>query len=239
MARSRAEKAAGDRPRCQVCEATRPGQVYSFWGGFLTSYRETGSVLSSVKFVTAKYRNMRKCGVFVCRECASRTKRIGHLPGAIGWGVGVAAFAGLTLAARSAPDWVFWGLTALTAVFGLLWLLDLVQLIRPSLDSPRMELLLLRRVRKKLIADGKGDEFFTEADYRALFKKDPSGMESAEDILAAAGQSLDDDEDDQPRRRRRKREAGAAPEEAKPCPHCGGQIPAYAQACSHCKKILV
>ena len=53
----------------------RAGQVYSFWGGFLVSSREIGSPLSRVRWVKSKYRQVRKCGVFVCRDCAARIRR--------------------------------------------------------------------------------------------------------------------------------------------------------------------
>ena len=217
-------------PRCRLCEQRRPGQMYHFWGGVLVSSKEVGSILSNVSHITAKYRNLRKCGVFVCQQCASRMRRLSHLPGAIGWGVACVVLA--AVAVVTALRWPIAGVIfgILAAVAALLWVLDLWQVIRPGLDSPRMDKLILNRATKYLRLQGKGDAFFTEAEYRSLFRKDPSYAESAEDILAA-----EDEEVPTPRRRKARR---SREESTKSCQHCGGKIPSYAQACPLCKKIL-
>src|SRR4051812_26112941 len=95
MSRLAAARDPAAGPRCHLCDGEGDGQVYDFWGGFLASSQEIGSRLSSVRWVKAKSRNLRKCGVFVCDRCASRIRLAGNLPQAIGWGAAAAAIGSL------------------------------------------------------------------------------------------------------------------------------------------------
>jgi hypothetical protein len=186
-----------DAPRCHLCQQSTDGQVYSFWGGYLVERKEIGSVLSNVSYVKSKYRSIRKCGVFVCETCAKRISRVGHLPWSIAFGLAFVVFAGGALAVSGGPPFLTWGLAILAALFGVCWLAYTISMISPRLHSGWLELLILHKVRGHLRMKGKGDEFFTEAEYRAMFKHEPSEAQSAEEILESAG--IEDEEDARPR----------------------------------------
>jgi hypothetical protein len=213
-----------------VCNRDRPGQVYNFWGGTCVSHREAGSVLSSRRVIYKKYQNLRMCGYFVCRGCAARMRRWSAVPGVVLCGLGAVGFGVAAQMGQRGPQYLSTGLWAFAGLLGLGFLLELWQLILPSTSSARMDGIVLRRARPQLRIAGKGDEFFTEADYLKLFRSDPSYAQSAEDILAQAAR----------RPGRKKKKPSAAKEvPTKPCKYCNGAIPEYAQACPLCKKILV
>src|SRR6185312_7104508 len=102
--KTRADEKTGGEACCHFCNGSGDGQVYSFWGGFHVTTKEIGSSLSNVTFIKSKYRNIRKCGVYVCEKCAGRIRRVGNLPWTIAWGLAVASFGGLAIAFRTGPE---------------------------------------------------------------------------------------------------------------------------------------
>lgn len=220
-------------PRCVLCKAQGEGQTYEFWGGFFVDRKEVGSVLSSTKHVTVRYRNVRKCPAFVCEPCAARICRSAHLPGVFGWGLTAAVSLGLWIASSSGPAWVGWMFAGFFVAAGGFAAFNLFLVLKPNVSSARMDPLVLAKVKPILILRGKGDEFFTEASYRFLFKTEPGETQTAEELLESAG--LDEDADDAPRPAKKKKGKRGP---TKFCTFCGAELPGYAAACPECKKVL-
>ena len=231
---------AADEPQadreCYLCK--RPaaaGEVFEFYGGFCVDYQRRQAFLSNTVHIRAKYRDMGRYHVFVCDDCVARVRRRKHLPGLIGFGLaGAGCLIGLAVAlAKGAPKGLDFTLGLFGFLCGLLAVLELLQLLQPAARSSTLPGLLVDRVKKDPHMLSKGDSFFTDAEYKVMFKDAPDVPLTAEELLARDRATRGSD----PERPRPKKAKEKAPEMRK-CPHCGGAIPSYAQACLHCKKIL-
>jgi hypothetical protein len=220
---------------CYLCKGATPaGDVYDFYGGFCVDYQRKQAFLSNTVHIRAKYRDMGRYHVFVCDGCASRLRRRRHLPGVIGWGlVSVGCLIGLAVAwAKRGPTGLLWVLGLFGGLMGLIALMELLQLLERHSKSAILSGLIVERVKKDPHMLAKGDSFFTPLEYKILFKDAPEAPLTAEEILARDRATRGSDPERRPKPRQEKAE------EMRKCPHCGGAIPTYAQACLHCKKIL-
>jgi hypothetical protein len=229
------EEEAVDRRRCYFCERRSPGDYHEFWAGFCLDYKENRAFLSSTVHIRAKYRDLKRYRVLVCNTCAAGMRRKRHLAGAIGWGLlffacaiaaAVVAFTNVTGSGRPHALGVI-GLFGFLG--GLLAVLEVWALVSPR-SSPAVTLVLMDRVKKDPKWLKKGDSFFSPEEHKVMFKNATEAPLTAEEILAMDQSGPRDSEERKPRRRKNA--------DVRSCPHCGGTIPSYAQACSHCKKVL-
>ncbi len=221
-----------DTPKCLFCSRPNEGQRYTFWGGFHVNTREKRAFLSSTTVITSQYRDMKKVGAFVCRECARRIVFRASLPTVLLFGAcaaasgvgGAFAFRGGTV-----TGWVF---VALAALFALTSLAFLVLSLFPNFDSWTSDAMVCKRAAPLLKQKGKGDSFFTEREYEKLFTvKAPERPEMAQEILEAAGIT---DADVRPRR-------SAGPGDTSDltqCPNCAKTTPAKSGKCKWCGERL-
>jgi hypothetical protein len=219
---------------CYLCkQAAATGAIYDFYAGFCVDYQRSRAFLSNTVHIRAKYRDLGRYHVFVCDGCVSRLRLRKHLPGLIGWGVvSVGCLLGLAVAlAMGGPKGLLFVLGLFGFLAGLLSVLGLLQLLQPAARSSVLPGLIVDRVKKDPHMLSKGDTFFSPEEYKVLFKKEEEAPLTAEELLARDRATRGRD----PERRKPRKEKA---QEMRQCPHCGGAIPSYAQACLHCKKIL-
>ena len=226
MARPSGERDDSLDPRCRVCGEQENGQAYRFWAGTLVSEQRAGDL---VKYA---YRDLKTCSAFVCAGCAGCARgcaRRSHLVFVALCGVGTAFFAALATYAGGAHEvvyWALWGFAALNAHCALRYA---VRAIRPGLSADDTEEAVLEKLRPALRLRGLGDSFFTQGEYRVLFRSDAIDAESAEEILGAGGRDDDSPIDDK---------VAPVSGATKLCLFCRGAIPSYAAACPKCREVL-
>jgi hypothetical protein len=225
----------GGGTTCYFCREEAPGDIYDFYAGFCVDYQRTRAFLSNTVHIKATYRDLKRYGVLICEACAARTRQKRHLPGFIGWGLaalGCGIGAAVVAVLKPAGDQniyllgvlgLFGGLSALLAV------LEGMALARLG-SSPAVILKVMEEVKTDRAFREKGDTFFDPAEYQVMFKDaGPPEPLAPEDIYSPSRTG-----GERPRKPKARKT-----QDAKPCPHCGGTIPTYAQACPHCKRILV
>lgn len=220
---------------CQLCKQDRPGDLVHYYAGQHIETKERRAFFSNTTHITSTYQGIQRYNVYVCDACASAMRQQLYLPGAIGWNIAflVCAAGGLYVYLTKTAGDQMWSLIGCIALFGglfgLMGVLSLLELFQ--IDGGSIDDLVVNRLKKDYRrTQDQGDTFFTEAEYRAMFKDAPQGDAAltADELLRRdAGRS------DRPRREKPSKE-----ETTKECPHCGGVIPTYAEACKHCKKIL-
>jgi hypothetical protein len=213
--------------------------VYHYFAGQHLHTQKRRAFLSSTTHITSTYQGIQKYGVFVCDACVKAMYKGRYLLGAAGWS---ATFLACSLAAvyvyatNTAGDQM-WALIGIFGLFGgLAGLLGVIGVMNVLGIGAGVDDVIVNRLKKdpRRVKD-QGDSFFTEIEYRHMFPDAPEAADalSAEQLLSLdAGRS---EREDRPGRRRPK---PAREEETKECPYCGKMIPAYAEACRYCKKIL-
>jgi hypothetical protein len=245
------------RGGCYFCSGGEGDRRYDFYAGFVVAEKETRALFSNTVRFRGEYRDMKRLSVGVCDACEARIRRRRHLPWVIGYGV-VFVVCGIGAAwVHLSQGAAAWGGTAAFGFFAglgaLMAALEAWGLVSPG-TSGEVTTEILRQVKHDRSFRDQGDRFFGPEEYRVLFGEDQDVPTSAAEIIARGDPDRSerrrreerDPEDDltvdeliargEPERRRKPRPRRE--EETKSCPHCGGEIPAYAEACRHCKKIL-
>jgi hypothetical protein len=176
-----------DLPRCHFCSEHDEGQRYTFWGGSYLSTERKRAFLSSTTTVTTRYSNMKRVGIFACHRCANRLVLLSLLPILFGSGssaVGCAVAGAILFSGSAAVGWFLLGLAGVSA---LVFLWSLAVALSPNLSSGMTDAVLCKRATPSLIRKGKGDSFFTEAQYEQFTLKAKDRPETAEEILEGAG----------------------------------------------------
>jgi hypothetical protein len=226
-------RSEGGGADCYFCGQPSPGDIYEFYAGFCEDYQRTRAFLSNTVHIKATYSGLKRYGVSICDACATDARRKRHLPGLIGWGlaaVGCGIGAAIVFVMNAAGDQTIYLLGVLGLFGGLSALLAVLEawaLARPG-SSPAVTLKLLEEVKTDRALRDKGDSFFAPEEYQVMFKDAPDQPLTAEEILSR-------DRTGGKGRREPKRNKA---QDSKACPFCQGEIPTYAQACPHCKKIL-
>jgi hypothetical protein len=216
-------------PRCLFCEQRREGQRYTFWGGTHLYTKERRAFLSSTTTITSEYRDMKRVGAFVCRQCARR------IVGRASWmTIAIATLCAIGCAAAAYFFYegviIRWGAIAGTALAALVAVAYLGMSLFPNLDSWTSDAIIRDRAAPLLKSKGKGDSFFTEREYEVLFTTKPADRpETAEELLEGI-----EDEEVRPRKARR---ADAGPLDITRCPACGKATPA-SKKCKWCHEPL-
>lgn len=223
MARPTGERDDCSDPRCRVCGGQEDGLAYRFWAGTLVSEKRAGDPVKSA------YRDLKTCSVFVCVGCARGCARRAHLVSATLFCVGTAVFAALATYAGGAHEVVVLALGAFAVLSGRCALRYAVRAIRPGLNANDTEEAVLEKLRPALRLRGLGDSFFTQGEYRVLFRSDAIDAQSAEEILGAGGRDDDSAIDDK---------VAPVSGATKLCPFCRNAIPSYAAACPKCREVL-
>jgi hypothetical protein len=221
-----------DLPKCLFCSEPNEGQRYTFWGGSHLDTTRKRAFLSSTTVVTSRYQDMKKVGVFACRQCAKgivfRASLLTIVVFAL-CAVGCVVVGVTSLSGSPLIGWLFLGLGGL---FGVVSLANLAMSLFPNLDSWTSDAIILKKAKPFLIRKRKGDSFFTEREYEVMFTQKPKERaETADEILEAAGLGKDEV-------RPRVRAGSDEVSELTRCPSCSKATPATKRKCKHCGAVL-
>ncbi|MBM3997165.1 MAG: hypothetical protein FJ303_23890 [Planctomycetes bacterium] len=162
-----------DGPRCYFCGSAGEWTTYSIWAGFCVSSKRTSDWWSGKTRVEALYRDLKQIGIHACDACVQGWWTRRYLIGTIGWGVptfliliGAAIVPFLGLSPSN-----MWGILITLSLFGvligLLWVLEVWELVLPSYQTATVEYMVLDRVQADF--EKEGDSVFTDSEYRCMF----------------------------------------------------------------------